>query len=104
MSGRIAGRAKAGSHALPPGEYAELLAKQDGHCALCPATPKTRKLHTDRDHKTGLVRGLLCMRCNRALPSWITTGWLDKAWRYLDRSARAETLSTPVGEPVDGPA
>jgi len=33
---------------------------QDGRCAMCPA----RASDTDHDHKTGLVRGLLCHSCN----------------------------------------
>jgi hypothetical protein len=70
---------------VTPEEYDRLLAKQDGHCALCPAVPKTRRLDTDHDHKTGQVRGLLCHRCNRALPNWITPAWLDRAWMYLNQ-------------------
>ena len=65
-------------------EYAELLARQDGHCALCPATPKTRRLHVDHDHATGTVRGLLCHRCNRNLPTWVTRDWLDRAADYIE--------------------
>jgi hypothetical protein len=53
-------------------EYARLLEAQGGHCALCPNTPKTRRLHVDHDHATGKVRGLLCHRCNRALPTWVS--------------------------------
>ena len=64
-------------------EYARLLASQDGHCALCPATPKTRRLHVDHDHGTGRVRGLLCHRCNRGLPTWVTAAWLNRAAAYL---------------------
>jgi hypothetical protein len=43
-------------------EYARLLAAQDGHCALCPNVPKTRRLHVDHDHATGRVRGLAVLR------------------------------------------
>lgn len=64
-------------------QYERLLAAQGGHCALCPATPKTRRLHVDHEHRTGLVRGLLCMKCNRWLPTWVTAGWLIRASRYL---------------------
>jgi hypothetical protein len=63
--------------------YFEMLERQSGHCALCPATPKTRRLHVDHDHKTKQVRGLLCMRCNRALPSWITVEWVERVFGYL---------------------
>lgn len=66
-------------------EYARLLGAQDGHCAICQATPRTRRLHVDHDHRTGEVRGLLCHRCNRALPTWMTPEWLYAAARYLDR-------------------
>lgn len=68
-------------------EYERLLAAQGGGCAICGSTPKTRRLHVDHDHRTGRVRGLLCMRCNRALPSWVTTRWLLDAAEYLARAA-----------------
>lgn len=83
----VPGRAKAGNHMLLPREYDALLAAQGGHCAICPSTPKSRRLHVDRDHRTGEVRGLLCMRCNRALPSWVDVAWLGFAQGYLIRHA-----------------
>lgn len=64
-------------------EYARLLAAQDGHCALCPNTPKTRRLHVDHDHTTGRVRGLLCFRCNKFLPSWVTREWALRVAEYV---------------------
>lgn len=63
--------------------YEELLAAQGGHCALCPSTPKTRRLNVDHDHATGAVRGLLCHRCNRYLPSWAKREWFLAAAEYL---------------------
>jgi hypothetical protein len=65
-------------------EYARLLAAQGGHCALCPNTPKTRRLHVDHDHATGRVRGLLCYVCNRSLPASRDAYWHVRAARYLD--------------------
>ena len=64
--------------------YEELLEAQGGGCAICGAEPKTRKLDIDHDHQTMQVRGLLCHRCNRALPSWVTVAWLEKAIIYLN--------------------
>jgi hypothetical protein len=64
-------------------QYERLLAAQGGHCALCPNTPKTRRLAVDHEHRTGRVRGLLCHRCNRVLPTWITAGWLCAVLAYL---------------------
>jgi hypothetical protein len=71
-------------------EYDALLAAQGGGCAICGNPPKTRRLDVDHDHKSGKVRGLLCHRCNRALPSWVTVRWLLAVVNYLDRAERWE--------------
>lgn len=79
-------------------EYNEILDEQGGGCAICDAKPKLRKdgvtpkrLHTDHDHRSGLIRGLLCYRCNRALPNYVTARWLRRALVYIERT----TLLTP---------
>lgn len=36
-------------------------------CAICGRMGKTREISVDHDHKTGLVRGRLCMRCNKGI-------------------------------------
>lgn len=38
----------------------------------------------DHDHRTMIVRGLLCVRCNRNLPDWMTPEWLRAAADYLE--------------------
>lgn len=55
-------------------EYQDMHAAQGGLCAICrsPEGAKNRRLAVDHCHKTGLVRKLLCGRCNGAL------GWLEK--------------------------
>lgn len=55
-------------------------------CALCGAGPKTRRLQRDHCHNSGAPRGLLCSRCNRALPRWMTAPWLRAAADYLERT------------------
>ena len=64
-------------------EYAHRISEQGGGCAICGGKPKTRRLHVDHDHTTGQVRGLLCYRCNRALPTYVTVEWLLAAANYL---------------------
>lgn len=47
-------------------EIDAVYAASDGHCAICRCIPKG-KLALDHDHKTGKLRGLLCVLCNTAL-------------------------------------
>ena len=67
-------------------EYEVMLAKQGGRCAICNNPPKVRRLNVDHDHKLMKVRGLLCHRCNRVLPSWVTPDWLERAKLYIEKS------------------
>jgi hypothetical protein len=45
-------------------QYDEMLEAQGGVCAICGRPPKNMPLNVDHDHKTGLVRGLICWSCN----------------------------------------
>lgn len=47
-------------------EYDKLFEEQTDLCAICNETSKST-LHVDHDHDTGVVRGLLCGSCNKAL-------------------------------------
>ena len=52
------------SYGLTPACYDALLAKQGGACAICARPPIGKRLHVDHNHSTGMVRALLCRRCN----------------------------------------
>nr|WP_243725339.1 endonuclease VII domain-containing protein [Actinomadura rubrisoli] len=54
------------TYGLARGEYDELLKAQGGVCAIC-EQPRRQRLSVDHDHRTGLVRGLLCRMCNGRL-------------------------------------
>lgn len=47
-------------------DYERLLAAQNGTCAIC-QQKQERLLSVDHCHKSGAVRGLLCVKCNSAL-------------------------------------
>lgn len=47
--------------------YDQLFKLQDGKCAICRNRPIKKRLAEDHDHKTNVVRGLLCDRCNHDL-------------------------------------
>ncbi len=62
--------------------YAQLLAAQNGGCAICEQPCETgKRLAVDHDHRTGQVRGLLCSRCNTAL------GLLRDDWAIVGLAA-----------------
>jgi hypothetical protein len=70
---------------VPASVYDHLLEYQGGGCAICGKAPSpTRKLDRDHDHKTMVVRGLLCTTCNRRLTGRLTAAWLRDAANYLD--------------------
>ena len=69
-------------------EYAELLNRQGGGCAICGKkethtyrSGKLKDLSVDHDHKTGAIRGLLCVCCNRAV------GYLNDDPQLLRKAA-----------------
>lgn len=52
-------------YGLTPEDYRELLAAQNGKCAIC--QQEAKHYAVDHDHVTGQVRGLLCDTCNVGL-------------------------------------
>jgi hypothetical protein len=46
-------------------EYNRLTKKQQGKCKICKTSCK--RLFVDHNHKTGVVRGLICLKCNSAI-------------------------------------
>lgn len=104
MSGRKPRRVELG---LTVGDYETLLEAQGGGCGLCGNPPKTRRLDVDHDHRTGRVRGLLCGRCNRAIPSerFLPAGWTIGGWgsrlRDYDNGYSFHTTGDRLGVALD---
>lgn len=66
-----------------------MLKKQKGLCRICKRPRKLRWLAVDHNHKTGVVRGLLCGPCNGKL------GWFELFRRsILTYLARNEEHAT----------
>jgi hypothetical protein len=71
-------------YGLSPQEYRDLIASQQGRCAIC-GEVTTRALDVDHDESTGTVRGLLCNMHNRGLGMFDhQPELLRKAAAYLD--------------------
>src|SRR5262245_51563404 len=83
--GRARPKARTAAHRaiLTEMPYEDWVARYGACCGVCGTVPNGRRLDRDHDHATGRPRGLLCHRCNRALPSWVTTEWLERARGYL---------------------
>ena len=61
-----------------------MLAQQNGLCAICKRKPK-KKLGVDHCHVTGVVRGLLCNKCNSGLGFYEDNpAFLRTATAYLE--------------------
>lgn len=76
-------------YGLTTEEYEELLARQDGGCAICSSREHALeyRLAVDHDHITGQVRGLLCHRCNLGIGQFQDDiDLLKKAIKYLEES------------------
>lgn len=52
-------------YGITPEKYKEMFSNQNGKCAIC--NKELDNCHIDHCHKTNIVRGLLCIRCNMAL-------------------------------------
>lgn len=55
------------TYGLTEAEYSALLERQQGCCAICRSPANDKRLCVDHCHDTGVVRGLLCSPCNRAI-------------------------------------
>lgn len=49
------------NYGMEDGKFDEMYKKQNGRCAIC---GEESNLYVDHDHKTNMVRKLLCPRCN----------------------------------------
>ena len=58
---------RARRYGLTLDEYRRIESAQGGVCALCTRPAVSKSLHIDHCHESGVVRGLLCERCNMAL-------------------------------------
>lgn len=65
-------------------DYNRMRERQNGVCKICKKPPNgKRPLAVDHDHKTGVIRGLLCYGCNRALHVLDSGSLLEEAKAYL---------------------
>lgn len=51
---------------LTPDEYNKIFTRQKGRCAICGRHQSEfkKRLYIDHNHRTKIIRGLLCCNCN----------------------------------------
>ncbi|AZS08262.1 endonuclease VII [Mycobacterium phage IronMan] len=77
-------------------EYWRIYEFQGGRCYICQrANGKHKRLSVDHDHKTGIIRGLLCTMCNK-----YTLGWARDCIEFFKRAI--EYLTNPPAVQVIG--
>ena len=70
-------------------EFNELVDFQDGLCGIC--GDELDKINIDHDHDTGMVRGLLCTKCNTGLGHLgDSIDGIKKALHYLNNQPYEE--------------
>lgn len=81
---------------ITPEEYTEILVFQGGVCPIClekqNAKGEPKKLGVDHQHKSGLIRGVLCFYCNRKLPEWFTLERTERIVEYLKNPPATQAL------------
>jgi hypothetical protein len=86
------------SYGISLEKFYEMVKRQKSRCAICGTheskCPKGRskriRLHVDHDHRTGIMRALLCHHCNHRLDVLATPKLLRKSAEYLESFARKD--------------
>jgi hypothetical protein len=84
-------------------QWNKLFENQSGCCAICKMHQSEfkRKLSVDHNHKTGTVRGLLCMECNTGIGKFKDSiDNLNEAISYLKNNAESADLNSDVAEVI----
>lgn len=70
---------------LTPEQHKQMYLDQNGCCAMCGEPVEYTRIHTDHDHNTNKVRGLLCARCNCQIAIFDNYSLFSMAVEYLER-------------------
>jgi hypothetical protein len=92
-------------YGISPEQYPAIVEQQGGGCAICGDQDYGRRsgyaLSIDHDHDTGVVRGLLCARCNLAVGYLRNSPELcRRAGEYLDET---QEINPRKLQPQHGP-
>ena len=81
-------------HGLCRDKYNKIIEEQEGRCPICldSIVEGKRRPHVDHDHKTKMVRAILCNGCNTGIAALReNVGILYRAIKYIERFNNVET-------------
>jgi len=91
-------RSKYWNFNLTEEDHRKILTHQNGVCALCGHSlseqGKPLRLAVDHNHADGLIRGLLCFRCN-VMVGALTIALVEKILEYLLNPPATQALGAP---------
>lgn len=94
---RDAGSKRSRLYGLTPEQYTALYNSQSGLCAICRRRGGAKGLAVDHCHETGVVRGLLCHKCNIGIGNLgDTSAGLMRAVRYLRQARERQQLAMEI--------
>jgi hypothetical protein len=86
---QIRQRSRIGRYGMSQDEFEMMWMKHIGACAICGASFGNQPYRIDHCHKTGRVRGLLCVSCNTGIGLFKDNpGLLLNAMRYLSENRK----------------
>ena len=84
------------TYGITAAQYAAMLRMQWNRCAICGKKPTNRRLHVDHDHRSSVVRGLLCFYCNKFIVARHSVDTARKLLAYLDRDFDGRKIEEKV--------
>lgn len=87
------------TYGLPGIIFERMFNEQAGACKICNqkfdrinGTVKKRALSVDHDHTTGIIRGLLCVRCNTGMAFVDNEVWMQSAAQYIKDASKNDVV------------
>ena len=75
-------------------QHSKMYVKQNGCCLICKRPVNYEKIHTDHNHISGKIRGLLCRECNLGLGYFFVdekgTEILSQAVKYIKQQNKVK--------------
>jgi hypothetical protein len=80
---------------LTAANWQQIYDHQKGLCGICRQPLENKIANTDHEHRSGLVRGILCFNCNRSVREYFTVEFVSAILEYLKNPPATAALGKP---------